>query len=457
MEVTIISRETIKPSNPSVLHHKPYKLCLFDQLIPITYPSMILFYPNNTPHHPSFNTHSLPKTLAKLKISLSEALNLYYPFAGRIKDNLYIDDFDAGVPYFEAKVNCRMSDFFKLRDTEFLNHLVPYQPFRKEMDANTKTKSFSQCGFQVNLFNCGGIALGCSLCHKKADGATFRNLLKSWTAHFTGSPEKMIHPNLTGASATFPARDNLAQSQIELMEAIWFEENDFITKRFMFDSRAITALRAKATSEKVPKPSRNEVLTAFIWKHATAASTAVSGSPKLSVAAHAVNLRPRMKPDNMLDTCTGNLFWWAFVAANPTSKSDRELDQLVGMLKDVLQGFNNDFLETMKGEDGYSVFSDILTQIEDLFSMNSEMPDILGFTGWNSLFNGIDFGWGTPFWVGVMGKVGPAFRNLVIFVDSQWGKGIEAWITLEAKQIAVLENDKEFLAFASLNPGISSL
>ncbi|PON48846.1 Transferase [Trema orientale] len=109
----------------------------------------------------------------------------------------------------------------------------------------------------------------------------------------------------------------------------------------------------------------------------------------------------------------------------------------------------------MKGEDRFSVFSDLLSQIESIFSM--ERPDIFGFTRWNSLFSNIDFGWGKPFWVGVIGKAGPAFRNLVVFMDSQWGKGIAAWITLEAKQMAVLENDKEFLAFASLNLGISSL
>ena len=175
------------------------------------------------------------------------------------------------------------------------------------------------------------------------------------------------------------------------------------------------------------------------------------------MAAHAVNMRPRVRKPYPLDSSTGNLFWWAFAAANPANDTERELHQLVGLLKEVLEGFDNDFLETMQGEDGFATVSELLSQIDAMFAMESEKPDIFAFTGWNGLFNGVDFGWGKPSWVAVMGKVGPAFRNLVVFVDSQWGKGIEAWITLEEKQMKVLECDKEFLAFASLNPGISSL
>ncbi|EXB96195.1 Vinorine synthase [Morus notabilis] len=467
MQVITISREYVKPSNPFLHHLKPYKLCLFDQLTPLTYPPGIIFYPNaklghyidqnhnfnNNNYNGNDNDNILQETLAQLKKSLSEALNLHYPFAGRIKNNLYVDDFDAGLLYVEARVNCRMSEYFKLRDTESLDHFLPFPPFRKEA---AETSSLPQVAFQVNIFACGGIALGISLSHKFCDGATVMYLLKTWAAEFTNSPEKVVLPNLAGASSAFPPRD-LPQSHLDLMDEMWFKETNYVTKRFVFDAKAIATLRAKAKSDRVPKPSRNEALTGFIWKHATAASWAVSGSPKLSVAAHAVNMRPRVKKPYSLENSTGNLFWWAFAAANPANETERELHQLVGLLKEVLEGFDNDFLESMHGQEGFAMISELLSQIEAMFSMESEKPDIFAFTGWNGLFNDIDFGWGKPFWVGVMGKVGPVFRNLVVFIDAQWGKGIEAWITLEEKQMKVLESDKEFLAFAALNPGISSL
>lgn len=162
MQVITISREYVKPSNPFLHHLKPYKLCLFDQLTPLTYPAGIIFYPNaklghyidqnhnfnNNNYNGNDNDNNLQEILAQLKKSLSEALNLHYPFAGRIKNNLYVDDFDAGLLYVEARVNCRMSEYFKLRDTESLDHFLPFPPFRKEA---AETSSLPQVAFQVVL------------------------------------------------------------------------------------------------------------------------------------------------------------------------------------------------------------------------------------------------------------------------------------------------------------------
>ena len=139
MEVTIFSRETIRPSSSSIHHLKPQKICLFDQLTPVTYPEVVIFYSISDPN---FNLH---KTLAQLKTSLSETLTLFYPFSGRTKNNLYIDDYDTGILYWEARVNCRMSDYFELRETESLNKFVPFHPFSKERE----TSCHFQLGVQV--------------------------------------------------------------------------------------------------------------------------------------------------------------------------------------------------------------------------------------------------------------------------------------------------------------------
>ena len=150
MEVTILSKQYVKPSNPSLVHSttlKPYKLCLFDQLTPMTYPSGVLFYPNAVTFNHDHQNSNLKQTLARLKDALSKALDLYYPFSGRLKDNLYIDDFGAGLLYLEALVKCRMSEYFKLRDTESLNKFVVFQPFIKEKEI----ESLPLVAFQVCL------------------------------------------------------------------------------------------------------------------------------------------------------------------------------------------------------------------------------------------------------------------------------------------------------------------
>lgn len=444
MDINIISKETIKPSYPSLQNLKPRNLCLFDQLIPFTYPSIIFFFPVFDP-----TLNNLHQTITKLKKSLSETLNLYYPLSGRIKNNLYIDDFDVGIPFFVTKINSSISDYLKLKEIESLNELVPIHPFCKETDFSGPSISI-----QVNVFALGGIALGISLCHKYIDGKTMKCFLTTWAALFSDSNHKVINPNLSEAALLFPPRD-FSQKNIDLMYQLWFKESNYVTKRFVFDVKSITTLRNRAKSDYVAKPSRNEALSCFIWKHVMAASWAVSGSPRTSIAAHAVNLRPRSKT-NSLDNVTGNLFWWAAVAANPGNEQEIELQALVRLMKESLSEFDSDFVESMKGEEGFPVVAEFLDQVEGMISMESEKPDILAFTSWGNFFNDIDFGWGNPFWIGAMGKVGPAFRNLVIFIDRAWGKGIEAWVTLEDKQMAFLEIDPKFMALTSTDAGISS-
>ncbi|CAL1370043.1 unnamed protein product [Linum trigynum] len=47
MEFRIISRELVKPSSPEIIQTKPpHRLCLFDQLTPLTFVHVILFYAN---------------------------------------------------------------------------------------------------------------------------------------------------------------------------------------------------------------------------------------------------------------------------------------------------------------------------------------------------------------------------------------------------------------------------
>jgi shikimate O-hydroxycinnamoyltransferase len=269
MEVTIISRDTIKPAAASSsLHHhqKPYKLCIFDQLIPTTYVPMLFFYPIID------SNFNVLQTLAHLKNSLSHTLTLYYPFSGRTKDNLYIHDFDAGVPYLEARVKCRMFEFLELQEIELLNQFVPFHPFRKETGSDHDLLPL--IAFQVSVFACGGISIGVSLSHKIFDAETANSFLKSWSAVFRGDHEKTItsYPNLSQASLTFPASDNVPQKYLAFMDSMWFEEKNYVTRRFVFDAKAIATLRDQAKSELVPNPTRVETLTCFLWKHATSAS-----------------------------------------------------------------------------------------------------------------------------------------------------------------------------------------
>lgn len=136
----------------------------------------------------------------------------------------------------------------------------------------------------------------------------------------------------------------------------------------------------------------------------------------------------RMKLDSP-GSCTGNVFWWGTVVANPEDEREIELQKLVGQLREALDVYNNDkeFLEILKGEDQDGFDSGMVNLLGGMISLESEKPEIFGFTRWSgSFFNELEFGWGKPFWVGVMGKAGPAYRNAVVLVDStQWVMGLK--------------------------------
>lgn len=43
---------------------------------------------------------------------------------------------------------------------------------------------------------------------------------------------------------------------------------------------------------------------------------------------------------------------------------------------------------------------------------------------------------------------------IFFLMDTKDGEGIEAWVTIDEKVMAVLQGDKEFLRFATLNPSV---
>jgi shikimate O-hydroxycinnamoyltransferase len=163
-----------------------------------------------------------------------------------------------------------------------------------------------------------------------------------------------------------------------------------------------------------------------------------------------------MNVETLKDNIIGNIFWWAPVLLDLTAESsDHELCDLVNVLNESLKEFNSDYLETLKGNEGFGGICDFLNLIQEAISLEPA-PEIYAFTSWTRILDQVDFGWGRPFWIGVMGKVGNAFRNLTVFIEKQCDQGIEAWVTLDQKQMVMLEKDPQFLAFASPNPKVSS-
>ena len=112
----------------------------------------------------------------------------------------------------------------------------------------------------------------------------------------------------------------------------------------MFDNAEISKLKARAHDPSFPRqPSRVEVVTALIWRARMRVSRAKHGRLRTSVAAHSMNLRPRIVPP-LPPWSFGNLqsrVMARFTAAESGGTTEvpvpvPELKVLVGLLMDSI-------------------------------------------------------------------------------------------------------------------------
>ncbi|MBA0814035.1 hypothetical protein Gohar_019883 [Gossypium harknessii] len=274
------------------------------------------------------------------------------------------------------------------------------------------------------MFACGGIALGICASHKITDSETAVILGFVWSTICQGYHPEIRYPALSKASLIFPPKNPMPKNYVSMMENLWFTKGNFITRKFVFNEEAIAILKDMAKGEVVTTPTRTVAISGFIWKCSMAASRAIQGTLK-PIVVQAVNMR------------------------------SKGLSTLVELMSQSIAVFDDEYMRSIQGEQGFEAIAEHLNQLELLFSF--EKPDIFAFTSWiNTDFHKLDFGWGQPCSWAILGKTGQ-FGNLTILLETKYGKGIEAWITLDETRMSALQKDHEFLNFASPNLQISSL
>ncbi|KAJ1406393.1 Transferase [Sesbania bispinosa] len=446
MEITITSRETIKPSLPTPDDHRFFQLSLFDQLQLVTYLPMVLFYPKK---------EGLPEpshVIAQLKKSLSETLTIFYPIAGRRKDHTFITCNDEGALYLEANVNHNMAEFLTPPKLEFLNKLLPCEP--NKMHKNREV--LPQVLIQVNTFSCGGIAIGTCNLHTLLDGCSGSLFQTTWAAICRGSREEVPNPDFCSASSFFPPvshlslHDHVSQNN---------EDKDIqkkcSTRRFVFDAESINTLRAEAkddNDESLKSPTRYEALAAFIWKHMTLACKMESGdSTRSAVAIHIVDMRRRMGEPFSRYTI-GNILWPVMVFCE-TVYADTDIRYLVSIAREKFGKLSRELFLRVKSDPNILGSNECVDMPQGI-ETRSPIPIVL--TSWCGLnFDELDFGWGKPLWAGVRGGDQETLPNVAVIMETD--AGMEAWLTMEVQHIAMLEKDMEFLKLALPNPSVPNI
>ncbi|XP_021746722.1 BAHD acyltransferase At5g47980-like [Chenopodium quinoa] len=431
MRVARTAKQYVKPSSTTPPHLRNFKLSLLDQLAPSLYAPMVFFYPMQ-------NTRNLKNEPVKhLKQTLSPFLNRFYPFAGRIKDHVSIDCNDAGVEFLEAKVNTRLGDFLKQPDADALKHFLPVDIESKKMGTNNLVH------VQTNTFECGGMALGICWSHKITDGGTVSAFMRGWSSMASRSGNEVI-PEY-GASSLFPPLDSsITQYALKL------DTDRTSTKRFVFDGSKIAKLKARAASEGVPKPTRVEAVSSLLWKCATKASRANSGSQTLSVMSQSMNIRRRTSPP-LPDTSIGNLVGY-YVAKMEENNGDHitHLRDLVAKQRQGKTEAINNYAKKLQGKDAYVVIRELFKEAGSLL----RREDVDFFKCLSTCGDGLydaDFGWGKPTWLSL---VSLGYKNTFALSETKEGGGIEAWVTLKEDDMALFERNLELLAFALPNPSV---
>jgi len=433
IKVEIIKRETIKPSTPTPHHLRCFDLCLIDQLQPESYTSLVLFY-SNSADSPLPYEEGISQ---RLKASLAETLTRFYPLAGKIKDHVSIECNDDGADYFEARVYCRLSDILERPEQKMVRRFLP-----KEILSRQGTGKLVVV--QASIFECGGMALGVCISHRLADASTTSMFIHGWACTALGSGPEAVPPEF-GAASRLPPRREFSPTP----PATHLVVEKSATRRFVFDASKITALKAKAASASVQKPTRVEAVSALIWRCVTTVSGSKYGSLRPSKLIQMINIRKRLVPPSP-ENCFGNLVW--SFEAQTGDCSDIELHSLAGELRKGIEGFTENYATKFQGDEAFSVVSKAYKEIDKLYT--TEVMKFFCFSSWCRFpFYEADFGWGKPTWVSIGNMES---KNVIVLMDTRDGSGIEAWVCLSEEDMALFERDSELLEFASLNPSVQN-
>nr|XP_017234410.1 PREDICTED: deacetylvindoline O-acetyltransferase-like [Daucus carota subsp. sativus] len=393
---------------------------------------MLFFYPHGkTPKLKAYNTTSTTTISNLLQCSLSEALSKYYPFAGRLISASRVDCSDQGVDFFETRIGCKLSEIHEkslVKGDEYSAHLFPPGSiWGKVIDQDS-----SLVRVQLNHFDCGGIAIAASVSHRLGDAATVCSFLCYWAnlSRHSGDHQKSSH---FGPHFAYELQyHDSVKPEVMCPEKYW------VTKEIVFLNTKIAKLKAAVqTQDRAERYTRNELLTALLYRCAVAAAAATSesGAHAPSVLFNLVNMRKVMDPP-LPTTAVGNIV--STIHIPTTTESETSLNQLVQRMRKAKMQ-----LKGTKNSSGFQLVPPLLNQY---MKSNHRVVFITSMCNF-PIYQEMDFGWGRPTKVTL---VDTPFIDCITLMDTWNGDGIKAVVSLEQKNMEHFVNNPSLLAYASV-------
>nr|XP_004242673.1 vinorine synthase [Solanum lycopersicum] len=446
MQISKICEELIKPSSPTPHELRDHKISFIDERIPHSSIPLILFFKKN-------ENITQSQICSHLKSSLSQTLTQFYPLAGRMKSQYSIDCNDEGAYYQESQVDASLLDIIKNPKSNELVQLTPY-------NSNGSSSNFQELlAIQVNLFNCGGIAISISISHKIGDGSSLCTLIINWcttserlirsNTHLsiflkspsnTGANKVREHSNFVSISSTFPPRGICDDTPKEKCIPIHPVAENLAVKRFIFTSSNIAKMKAKLINWGYNEnATRVEVILALLWK------CFMSAKGCNSVAIIPVNIRQIIVPP-LNENSFGNFF----LVTSCIASVENEWCSMVGKINSAIRRIDGNYVEKIRGEDGFEFVNSNFKQVGELIMSQGDDIRVLRISSWCKFpIYEANFGWGEPI-LTIVAFLGVK-DNIVLLDSKEFLGGIEAWVVMADQEMTLFEQDEELQDFTSLD------
>ncbi|GJR77083.1 transferase, chloramphenicol acetyltransferase-like domain protein [Tanacetum coccineum] len=335
---------------------------------------------------------------------------------------------DEGAEFIHAKVNIKLQDFLGIEMNPLLvDEFIPLK------SGAPLVYSDPLLAIQVTMFECGGVAIGVSASHKIVDASTLCTFLNEWASMNREENEiEFVGPGFN-SSLLFPPRDLPSFPPPPPMTM----SDDMLSKhtrmKLIFSESDITNMKAKAiASGKVStrQLSKVQLVSAMIWKALNAIDKAIHNYPRESILLQAVNLRGKMASSISENSC-GNLFGICTTESGTYETTDRLVDRLSDSIKKIRNNYSKVYHNSEEGQ------MMVMNSHLRLDSINPLSTNVVMLTSWCKFpFYETDFGFGKPIWV-VPGTI--TLRNSGCLIDDAQGKGVEAYVFLEVKDVPDFE------------------
>nr|QDF44407.1 rosmarinic acid synthase [Phacelia campanularia] len=233
------AKHIVKPAEPTPEHAMYLSGC--DQIAAVTHTPTVYFY------RPT--TTSLSEASQILRDSLSKALVIFYPIAGRVrwaeKGRVELHCNGEGVLVVEAESEATIEDYGDFIPTPEIRALIP------TIDLTiTPINELPLCVFQITKFRCGGICVGMGISHSVGDGQSCLHFIGEWTKIARGEELEAINK---------PYVDRSILQQVETLAEPIFQHPEFESPPLLIGKDDNLEERKKPTTVTMLKITKEQV------------------------------------------------------------------------------------------------------------------------------------------------------------------------------------------------------